>query len=513
MKRSIPLAIFLAVLAASNSTFAGEPSDAAARARLIAPYVNDMTVAVAHVDISRVAIGPLAETLARLAPDAKRNIGHLQAEAARRIGQLIQAGVKDVYLTVSLGGPGPYPTILAILPLPVAADEKSVRAALDIPPAAGRRVGDALVIRLPLTDKRPLEIRSSPRPELTAAFEAAGSGTVQAVLIPPAYSRRVIEELMPQLPQQIGGGPSSILTQGVSWAALGIDLSPPLSLHAVIKSQDAQAAAALHKKWTDILRLASQQVEVRKIVPQFDLLVVLLTPKLESDRLQLSLDAKTAGIDALVCGSAGVARKRAHHGLQAQSMNNAKQIVLAMHDYNSSHRHFPAASSFGPDGKPLLSWRVYLLPFIDQQRLFEQFHLNEPWDSPHNKTLIERMPTVYQSLGTKAEKGKTCYLVPVGNGAIYSSGRDEPKVEDVKDGLSNTIMLVEVDDQHAVVWTRPDDLAFDPKDPKTGIGSPQQDGFITAFCDGSVRFLSAGVDAKTLSALFTRAGGEVIGPY
>ena len=217
------------------------------RAKAVAPYVDDMTVAVAHVDLSRVAIGPLVEMLARLIPDVKDLQGGLQAEAAKQMSSVqtvLQAGVKNVYITVSLGGPGPIPTVLAVFPLPATADEKAIRAALRIPAEAGRRIGDALVIRLPPTDNRPIEIRSSQRPELTAAFEAAGDGAAQGVLIPPAYTRRVIEELMPQLPKEIGSGPSSILTRGVWWAAVGIDLPPRLAMHAVIKSQDASAAVA-----------------------------------------------------------------------------------------------------------------------------------------------------------------------------------------------------------------------------------------------------------------------------
>ena len=123
------------------------------------------------------------------------------------------------------------------------------------------------------------------------------------------------------------------------------------------------------------------------------------------------------------------------------------------------------------------------------------------------------MPAVFRSPKSKAEKGKTNYLVPVGNGALYATSRDEPKIKDIKDGTSHTIMVVEVDDRHAVIWTRPDDFAFDPKDTAKSIGSLYEGGFNAAFCDGSVHFLKGSIDPKTLAALFTRAGGEVIGPY
>jgi hypothetical protein len=530
MKPSTRFVFFFAVLAAPLLLRADGQSDATVRAKAVAPYVDDMTAVVAHVDLSGVAAVPLVETLAGIIPDAVDLQGGNQSETAERsdrfVKSFVQAGVKEVYITISLGEPGPFPRILAIVPLSATADEKAVRAALAIPADAGRRIGDALVIRLSFpepevvgkptrfTDNRPFDIRPSQRPELAAAFEAAGEGTVQVVLIPPPYTRRVIEELMPQLPQEIGGGPSGILTRGISWAAAGINLPPQPSLHVVIKSQDAPAAEALHGKFTDVLRGIGQQKATRSAVPQFDLVAALLTPKIEGDRLIFTLDSKTPAIDTLVAAvktSTGQARKASD---KATSMNNAKQIALAMHNYYSTfNNHFPAAASCGPDGKPLLSWRVYLLPWIEQDQLFKQFHLNEPWDSPHNKTLIEKMPFTFRSPRSKAGKGKTNYLVPVGNGALYASSREEPKFKDIKDGLSQTIMIVEVDDPHAVIWTKPADLAFDPMDPKKGIGSLYDDGFVAAFCDASTRFLPRGIDPKTLSALFTRAGGEVIAPY
>jgi Protein of unknown function (DUF1559) len=516
MKRPVPAAIFFAVFAAPFMARADEQSNAAARAAGVAPYVDDMTVAVAHLDLSRVDVGPLAETLGGLLPEVDDLQGGSRSEAAKRINQyvgpLVKAGVKDVYFTVALGGQGPIPRVLAILPLGSAADEKAVRAVLEIPAEVGRRIGDALVIGLPPMDKLPPDVRSSPRPELTEAFKAAGEGTAQVVLIPPAYTRRVIEELMPQLPKEIGGGPISILTRGISWAALEVDLPPRPGLRLVFKSQDAQAAEALCAKWMDTLRLAGQDKGVRKVVPQFDPLVALLTPRVERDRLVLNLDGKTATTVMLAAVKAPLISAR-NASERAVSTNRARNLSISINNYNDTHKHFPAAASYGADGKPLLSWRVYILPFVEQDMLFQQFHLNEPWDSPHNKTLIDKMPALFQSPRSKAGPGKTNYLVPVGNGALYASSRDEPTFKDVKDGASHTIMLVEVDDRHAVTWTKPDDYQFDPKDPLKGIGGLYEGGFVTAFCDGSVQFLSKSIDPKTLAALFTRAGGEAIGPY
>jgi hypothetical protein len=169
-------------------------------------------------------------------------------------------------------------------------------------------------------------------------------------------------------------------------------------------------------------------------------------------------------------------------------------------------------ASVGKDGKPLLSWRVYILPFVDENALFQQFHLDEPWDSPHNRTLIDKMPSVYRLPMSKTEKGRTNYLLPVGNGAVFEA--DKPtEFKDIKDGLGNTIMTVAVDDEHAVIWTKPEDWSFDPKDPTRGLGRFAEGSINLGICDGSVMWMAwpkGPKDIETLRAMFTRSGGEPI---
>jgi hypothetical protein len=148
------------------------------------------------------------------------------------------------------------------------------------------------------------------------------------------------------------------------------------------------------------------------------------------------------------------------------------------------------------------------LPYLGQEQLYRQFHLDEPWDSPHNKALIEKMPAVFRSPWSKAAKGFASYLVPVGNGALYSSMKDEPAFKDITDGTSQTIMTIEVDDARAVIWTKPEDLAFDPQDPKKGFSVSYEEGCPVGMCDGLARAVPKTTDAKELKALITRAAGD-----
>jgi hypothetical protein len=190
---------------------------------------------------------------------------------------------------------------------------------------------------------------------------------------------------------------------------------------------------------------------------------------------------------------------------RVQSVNNLKQIALAMHNYHDTYASFPATAVYDKDGKALLSWRVLILPFIEQGALFKEFHLDEPWDSDHNKKLIARMPAVYKS-DLAAKEGETYHQGFDGPGAFFDAKKGI-KISDITDGTSNTFMVIE--SARSVPWTKPEDIAFDPAKPLPKLGF-REDGFYAAYCDGSVRFMKRDTKQETLKATVTRNGGEVI---
>lgn len=205
--------------------------------------------------------------------------------------------------------------------------------------------------------------------------------------------------------------------------------------------------------------------------------------------------------------------------LRSQSVNNLKQIGLAFHNFHSANNVFPAEAIKDKDGKPVLSWRVAILPFIEQQALYNEFHLDEPWDSEHNKPLAERMPAVYAVPGGAAKPGMTFYRGFSGKQAFFNDA-DQPGtgIADITDGTSNTVMVFEA--REAVPWTKPDtELPFTgvekPKDfvndkPLEKLGGHFAGGFNALFADGSVRFLKDTINLQVLQALISRSGGEVI---
>jgi hypothetical protein len=160
-----------------------------------------------------------------------------------------------------------------------------------------------------------------------------------------------------------------------------------------------------------------------------------------------------------------------------------------------------------------LSWRVYLLPYLGQEKLYKEFHLDEPWDSEHNKKLIVRMPAVFRSSANPKliADFKTTYLAPLGEATMWP-GAKGVRIADVTDGTSNTILLVDANDDKAVVWTKPEDLDYDAKEPMKGLGKRYRDLFLVAMADGSVRAVSTSISKKTLDLAFTRNDGQPLGP-
>jgi len=232
---------------------------------------------------------------------------------------------------------------------------------------------------------------------------------------------------------------------------------------------------------------------------------------LVSERYSTVPGADLAAAAPMFIGLALPVARSMHLGSgKIQTSNNLKQIALALHNYREQHSKFPASASYDQEGKPLLSWRVHVLPYLEQKALYDQFHLDEPWDSQHNKSLIEKMPSVYASPSHPqlSAAGKSALLGPTAKGTFFE-GKEGRAIPEIIDGTSKTVMVVEADANRAVVWTKPDDLEVDLEQPLKDLAGAQGDSFLAAFADGSVQTISNAIDPQKMKALFTYGGREV----
>ena len=199
--------------------------------------------------------------------------------------------------------------------------------------------------------------------------------------------------------------------------------------------------------------------------------------------------------------------------------NNLKQVALALLNYESAHGCFPPAYITDESGRPTHSWRVLILPYMEQRAVFDRCRFDEPWDGPYNAK-INLCPHEFQC-PCDIERRKdeppelaTSYVAVVGPNTAWP-GEKSLRLDDFTDGTANTILLVEVADS-GIHWLEPRDLhvrqmapGVNPKSGQ-GISSVHRGGANVVFADGSVHFIRDDITPELLRALLTPAGGEKI---
>lgn len=200
---------------------------------------------------------------------------------------------------------------------------------------------------------------------------------------------------------------------------------------------------------------------------------------------------------------------------RSQCTNNLKLIGLGLQNYYDVFKCFPPAYIADENGKPMHSWRVLILGFIEQKALYDRYDFNEPWNGPHNSQLAKEMPAVFRCPHDKANSGTmTDYVAVVGPETIWQPNQGT-KFEDINDGSSNTIAVIEASGA-GIHWMEPRDLPFSALDqginPKQGAGisSMHPGAVIAVFADGHTQTIQENISLETLKALFTKAGGEEI---
>ena len=222
---------------------------------------------------------------------------------------------------------------------------------------------------------------------------------------------------------------------------------------------------------------------------------------------------------ALLLPAVQAAREAAR---QTQCSNNLKQIGIAMHNYHDVHKCFPPAVITDEDGVPMHSWRVALLPYM-QEGLFDPYDSDLPWDDLGNQSLAGIGVTLYQCPSAPPSSGAsplydTSYVMVVGKDTLGGEPNEAVRISDIRDGTSNTILAIDVGGS-GIHWMEPRDMTVEEAvayitNPKGGKFKQFHPGGVNVLMgDASVHFVSNDVDPQMLRALLTRSDGQVVGTF
>lgn len=230
--------------------------------------------------------------------------------------------------------------------------------------------------------------------------------------------------------------------------------------------------------------------------------------------LKLETQAKTISVGTSATTPENVQRAYLDPAIQdaarnsayrSQSVNNSKIIVLGMHNHHDTQRRFPPAVLKSKSGHAY-SWRVAILPYIDEKELYDRYKFDEPWDSEANKKLIPLIPDTYRHPSDKTRKGYTAYFAVVGENTMFTPDNVAKRFSSATDGASNTVMIVEA--KRDIPWTKPVDLEYSSDKPLPEFGGFFVEGFVAAIADGSTRFLTKETDAAVLRSYLERNDGK-----
>ena len=362
MRKFAFLMIVLVLVAASAG--GAEKFDPAARAAAIAPFIDEQTLVIVRIDMTKLDPAAIAKQFLAYAKssgmagedlkDFEKGIPAVQKVGTEWIEAFGKAGGKDLYMVVSLGYPLREP-LFWVAPLGEGGDAKVIGALLVsgkadggtsrpgrhpkpfFPCARSSATLHKAVCAAPASTLEALrELRPHPRPNLVKAFAAAGDTALQALLLPTDDTRRVIEETLPQLPEELGGGPSTAVTRGGLWAAAGVSAPPKLSLRLTIQSKDAESAKALRGVIQNTFKTLGEQRDVEEFLPAFDKLAAALTPEAVGDRLRLTLSGKQ--MDPLVETLGRTLVQARRQAKRAVSASHISGILKAVYMYAAENK-------------------------------------------------------------------------------------------------------------------------------------------------------------------------------
>jgi hypothetical protein len=541
------------ILALTASSLGADPSEGSPKAiaEAASPYLDEQVYGLIHVSPRQIDSEALARIVGALLDQSDPRLREWQASVSRWREASTKAGLRDFFLLLSFADPGSP----AVIVLKFDREEINPQTAVDLarPLWGAAETADGTTWYWPPSEPSPnddpgfvgrsftrlaVEVNGSnvfignqtavrhlkavapkPRPELFRALEAIGESEVQLVTMTSHDQRRIAEEFYPILPANMGGGSAKVITRGALWASAGLSFKNGFAMTVRAQSQNPSAAKSFADRLPTLLKFVGSQLLSQGVDPFGG------KSKLEVVGDQLHLDLKPGELANSLLRNVIQFQQNSDLHRRARRL---RSMAIAMHNYNSTNDCLPGRAAYPTpstanvpnahagtrptkNSKPTLSWRVALLPFLEEQKLFTEFRFDEPWDSEHNKKLIPRMPAIYRSGIAKLDaEFKTCIQVPVGPRTLFTPDGPGIKYDQITDGLSVTIMLFEASEENAVVWTKPDDwemaMSEEAMNKLFGRGGK---AILASFADGAIRLVPR-ADRKMLELLLMRDDGQPV---
>ncbi len=342
-----------------------------------------------------------------------------------------------------------------------------------------------------------------------------GASSIGLLVIGSQDSRRAIRELLPSLPEPFSALTGGLLADQTNWLGVSLSLNKSIAARVVVATNDEATAKKYAALARDAMKFVMSVPGSDEFIPT-ELKTTLLeglAPDQSGTRVVISTDRLMADRERLKKMLSPSIKSAQMLVARNQQINSLRQLVLACHNYESAHQHFPTQANVDANGKLQLSWRVAILPFLDLGDLYKEFHLDEPWDSEHNLKLVKKMPAIFRDAGPNAfqnnQDGKTIFLGAAGEGLMFNQAT-EVTFRDLTDGSSNTILLAAVAAEHAVPWTKPVDWQVDLQNPTAQLIEGSRTHANVGLGDGSVHSIRLNMDSRNWSGLLTINGGEVV---
>ena len=490
-------------------------------------FMTSDVIGVAYVDIENMDLDESVALLAKLGfretmqyqqivdqlPEAKRDVAKLKEAGLSRAYALLRSsdiGELGTSFVMPLStGSDPQPAIDAIKEVVVKLSG-STQPTYEI----DQRDGALIASSVAQFDRLKNE-KGEGNFDRSEMWNAIGKGSFGIVVFGDEDSRRVVRELMPELPPPFDSLNGELIANGTKWIGLSLKLDATPALNIEIETSDEKSAMAYETILKNALKLAKSMPQVTDVIPKAEIKFVFdaIEPARDGNRISISASQLTNDLDRLAKVLAPHVRAVRQAAVQTQLMNTVRQHALGLLNYESANRHFPTQYSVDEEGQPLLSWRVHVLPFLEQNELYKQFNLEEPWNSDHNIKLVEKMPQVFWDMRAGSLKanqaGKTIFQVPAGEGLVFDAAV-EKGFRDLTDGSSNTISVVAMPIEHAVPWTKPIDWNVDLKNPLEKLEAEGKTRFVVALCDGSVHAVPMTIAKDDLRKLIDPQDGEIV---